>query len=398
MEKGIYLDNAATTYPKPEVVYQAMDQVYRTMGVNAGRGSYRLAQKAGELIEETKNMILQQVHGKQQTEVVFTASATLAWNQILGGMDWKETDTVYVSPYEHNAVMRTLYQQKKQYGFEIMELAIQEDKLLLDLEKIRYQFVTHPPYVVIMTQVSNVTGYILPVEEISVMAKEYYATTMVDAAQAFGLLPIDLQKIPIDFYVFAGHKTPYGPFGIGGFVWDGSLHLKTLLAGGTGSDSRNLEMPLEGSLRYEPGSMNIVAVAGLHAALKELEDNQGENGLLREGSRQGEIVLLQKLTEKIIQELSKIPQVILYLPEDRERHVGIVAFNIKGYRSEDVAMILDEDYEIFVRAGYHCAPLIHKYLLNEEYGGVVRASVGKFNKEEEIDGLVKAVREIAKGE
>ena len=108
MEKGIYLDNAATTYPKPEVVYQAMDQVYRTMGVNAGRGSYRLAQKAGELIEETKNMILQQVHGKQQTEVVFTASATLAWNQILGGMDWKETDTVYVSPYEHNAVMRTL--------------------------------------------------------------------------------------------------------------------------------------------------------------------------------------------------------------------------------------------------------------------------------------------------
>ena len=384
MQKIIYLDNAATTYPKPEAVYQAMDKVNRRMAVNAGRGSYALAQEACSLIEETRNLILKTVKASDVAEVVFTASATLACNQILGGIDWEKQDVVYVSPYEHNAVMRTLYQQKERYGFQIKELAINRQTLRLDFEKIVYQFAEEPPSVVIMTQVSNVTGYILPVSQVFSVAKEYNPITIVDASQAFGLLPIELRSEDVDFYIFAGHKTPYGPFGIGGFVNNRGRKLRTYLAGGTGSDSLNLKMPEDGSLRYEPGSPNVVAIAGLKAALEELEMNKY---LQQE----------QEFSAYMISQLSKIPEVELYVPYEPEEHVGIVAFNINGYQSEDVARILDEDYHIAVRAGYHCAPLIHKYIPNMDSVGVVRASIGRFTTKEEVDELVRAVRELAEG-
>lgn len=382
MDKVLYFDNAATTYPKPEVVYQRMDEVNRSMAVNAGRGSYALAQEAAELIGESRKLILEMVKANDVAEVVFTASATLACNQILGGIRWKETDVVYVSPYEHNAVMRALYHQKEQYGFQIEELAIRTKELSMDLERIKFQFSVCPPDVVIMSHVSNVTGYILPIHEILELAKEYKAITIVDASQAFCLVPIELRNEAIDFYIFAGHKTPYGPFGIGGFINNREVPLDTYLAGGTGSDSLNLEMPDYGSSRYEPGSPNIVAIAGLKAAL------EGYGEVLQQE---------QELTEYLVNELRKIAGVELYLPEESEKHVGIVAFNIEGYQSEDVAMILDEDYHIAVRAGYHCAPLIHKYIQNPDGVGVVRASISKFTTKEEIDGLVRAVREIAEG-
>lgn len=384
MGEMIYFDNAATTYPKPEAVYRRMDEVNRSMAVNAGRGSYALAQEAAELIGETRNLILETVKANDVAEVVFTASATLACNQILGGIRWKKSDVVYVSPYEHNAVMRSLYHQKEIYGFRIEELAIDTKTLSLDLSRIRYQFTTCPPAAVIMSHVSNVTGYILPIHEVLEAAKEYRPITIIDASQAFCLVPIELRNEPIDFYIFAGHKTPYGPFGVGGFINNREVRLDTYLAGGTGSDSLNLEMPESGSSRYEPGSQNIVAIAGLKAAIEELQ--QG-TGVERE----------QELTEYLTAELEKISGVQLYLPEESSQHVGIVAFNIAGYQSEDVAMILDEDYHIAVRAGYHCAPLIHKYIHNPDGVGVVRASLGRFTTKEEIDGLVRAVGEIAEG-
>ena len=379
METCIYFDNAATTFPKPEEVYTAMDRVNRQEAVNAGRGSYALARKAAALISDTRKAILKLAEADEVAEVVFTASATLASNQIFGGLEWSSEDVVYVTPYEHNAIVRVLYALQKKYHFEIVLLERKEGSLELDLEKIQFQFSRKPPTVLAMTHVSNTIGSIVPVKELADLAKKYNAITVVDGAQALGLIPVSLKQMQIDFYIFAGHKTLYGPFGIGGFIRQKTVKLLPYLAGGTGSDSLNPEMFLGDEPVLEAGSPNLVAIAGLHAAVQTLHP---EELLQRE----------QELTAYLTTQLRTIPRVILYTPHN---HVGIVAFNIEGYQSADVGMILDEDYNIAVRTGYQCAPYIHDVLEDKEHLGIVRASIGRYTTKEEIDLLVKAVREIA---
>lgn len=379
METCIYFDNAATTFPKPEEVYTAMDRVNRQEAVNAGRGSYALARKAAALISDTRKAILKLAEADEVAEVVFTASATLASNQIFGGLEWSSEDVVYVTPYEHNAIVRVLYALQKKYHFEIVLLERKEESLELDLEKIQFQFSRKPPTVLAMTHVSNTIGAIVPVKELADLAKKYNAITVVDGAQALGLIPVSLKQMQIDFYIFAGHKTLYGPFGIGGFIRQKAAKLQPYLAGGTGSDSLNPEMFLGDVPVLEAGSPNLVAIAGLHAAVQTLHP---EELLQRE----------QELTAYLTTQLCTIPRVILYTPHN---HVGIVAFNLEGYQSADVGMILDEDYNIAVRTGYQCAPYIHDVLEDKEHLGIVRGSIGRYTTKEEIDSLVKAVREIA---
>lgn len=379
METCIYFDNAATTFPKPEEVYTAMDRVNRQEAVNAGRGSYALARKAAALISDTRKAILKLAEADEVAEVVFTASATLASNQIFGGLEWSSEDVVYVTPYEHNAIVRVLYALQKKCHFEIVLLERKEGSLELDLEKIQFQFSRKQPTVLAMTHVSNTIGSIVPVKELADLAKKYNAITVVDGAQALGLVPVSLKQMQIDFYIFAGHKTLYGPFGIGGFIRQKTVKLLPYLAGGTGSDSLNPEMFLGDVPVLEAGSPNLVAIAGLHAAVQTLHP---EELLQRE----------QELTAYLTTQLRTIPRVILYTPHN---HVGIVAFNIEGYQSADVGMILDEDYNIAVRTGYQCAPYIHDVLEDKEHLGIVRASIGRYTTKEEIDLLVKAVREIA---
>ncbi len=392
MGRFIYLDNAATTYPKPERVYKAMDEANRRLAVNAGRGSYGLAKKASGMIEQTRKNIVRIAKAEEVAEVVFTPSATLACNQVLGGIDWKKGDVIYVSPYEHNAVMRVLHLLQQQYELEIEELAIEPETLRMDVEKIRYQFSKRPPKAVVMSQVSNVTGYIIPWQTIAKEAKQYEAVVVVDGSQGLGLVPVQLRNAAVDFYIFAGHKTLYGPLGVGGYINNRGKGLKHLLAGGTGSDSLNLEMP-EGITGYEPGSQNIVAIAGLLEATEEIiAQSEEEQNLKAE----------QGLCGYLMERLRKIKGVVLYSPIGMddfgiEQRTGILAMNMEGYKAADVGMILDEDYDIAVRTGYHCASLIHKYLKDEDYAGVVRISIGRFNTKEEMDCLVKAVEEIAMG-
>lgn len=382
METCVYFDNAATTFPKPEEVYTEMDRVNRQEAVNAGRGSYALARKAAALISDTRKAILKLVEAEEVAEVVFTASATLASNQIFGGLEWSSEDVVYVTPYEHNAIVRVLYDLQKKYHFEIELLEMEEESLELDLEKIQFQFSRKPPTVLAMTHVSNTIGYVVPVKELAELAKEHGAITIVDGAQALGLLPISLKQMPVDFYIFAGHKTMYGPFGVGGFIWKKSVPLYPFLAGGTGSDSLNLSMESGGEVMLEPGSPNLVAIAGLKAAIQTLAPEQL---FQRE----------QELTQYLSDGLRSIAGVTLYEPKDTSHHVGIVAFNIEGYQAADVGMILDEDYNIAVRTGYQCAPYIHDLIEDKEHLGIVRASIGRYTTKEEIDLLVRAVREIA---
>ncbi|MBO5469402.1 MAG: aminotransferase class V-fold PLP-dependent enzyme [Lachnospiraceae bacterium] len=382
MKAGLYFDNAATTYPKPEEVYRAMDETARTMGVNAGRGGYGAARQASRLIEDTRELVLQMVRAQSGAQVVFTASATLAMNLVIGGIEWKDSDVVYVSPFEHNAVARTLHAYQEQYGFTILELPICEERLQLDLTQILYAFTKNPPDYVFMSHVSNVTGYILEIKEVSGMAHDKGAKVIVDASQSCGLLPIDIRNGMMDVVVFAGHKTMYGPFGIGGYVNNTGLSLQPLLYGGTGTDSLNLNMP-PGISGLEPGSPNIIALAGLRAGLTYLKEHSEIE------KREWE------LTQYLVSCMERVPYVRLYLPSDRGRHISMAAFNIEGYKSDEVGMILDQDYGIAVRTGYHCAPFIHKYLKDKESLGVVRASIGCFTTKEDVDVLVGAVKEIA---
>lgn len=373
----VYLDNAATTFPKPEVVYRAMDKMNREGAVNAGRGSYKLARDASKLIGETKDLIRRLVHVDASSAVVFSPSVTIAMNQIVNGMQLREQAVVYVSPYEHNAVARSIHELGKKKKLIIREIPLNSD-LEIDLEKMKYDFAIDKPDAVFCTHVSNVTGYILPVKKIFEEAKKYGSITVLDAAQSMGLVQIRADLMKVDLIAFAGHKTLYGPFGIGGFINVSGIPLDIFISGGTGSDSLNLEMPSGKETRYESASCNIVAVAGLNAALKVIDPDAC-------------MAHEKELGDYLIKKLSEIRSVKMYVPKDRESHVGIVSFVVDGYISEDVGMILDEDFDIAVRTGYHCAPFIHKYLKDENTLGTVRVGLGQYNKIEQIEQLVNAI-------
>ena len=196
-----------------------------------------------------------------------------------------------------------------------------------------------------------------------------------------GLVEIKADLLKADLIAFAGHKTLYGPFGIGGFINVSGVTLDIFISGGTGSDSLNLEMPDGQESRYEASSSNIVAIAGLNAALKVI--NQ-EYCMKHE----------KELTDYLVGKLASIKDIKMFLPENRSQHVGIVSFVVNGYNSEDIGMILDEDFDIAVRTGYHCAPLIHKYLKDDRTLGTVRIGVGQFSVKEEIDKLALAIIDI----
>lgn len=376
----IYLDNAATTYPKSESVYQALDEANRNYAFNAGRGSYAKARIATEIIDTTKKQIKGLVNAAVNSSVIFTPSITIALNQILQGIDFCKGDNIYYSPYEHNAVARTLHLIKSRMDVNLLEMPINESTLEIDVEKLKYEFSVNPPRCVCCTHISNVIGYVLPVTEIFECASHYNAITVLDTAQSLGVEKIDMVKMNVSFLAFTGHKSLYGPLGIGGFVDAGKIKINQIMAGGTGSNSLILDMPSESPERYEFASSNIVAIAGLSQAIKEIDSDK----LIKE----------EKLVKRLVDGLSQIENINLYVPGSGA-YRNIVSFNLKNYKSEEIGIILDDDFEIAVRTGYHCAPFIHRWLKDEKYLGTVRVGIGKFNTKEDIDALLGAIREIS---
>ncbi len=377
----VYLDNAATTFPKPESVYQAMDRANREMGVNAGRGSYKKAREASAVISETKGLLRRLVKADNNVAVVFTPSITIALNEIINGLPFMANDVIYASPYEHNAVARVLHQVSKQKKIKIKFLPLDEKTLEIDCERTIYEFSKEKPKAVFCTHVSNVTGYILPVEKIFSEAKKYGAVTVLDSAQSLGLVDVDSRKIGADIIAFAGHKSLYGPFGIGGFINISNIELENFIVGGTGSDSLNLEMPSGSEAKYESSSTNIVAVYGLRAALLNLD---------REAIWKHE----KELTEYLVSELLLQNGIRMYIPSDSTYHIGIVSLSVNGYKSDEVGEILDNDYDIAVRTGYHCAPFIHGVLNDNKVNGTVRVSLGQFSTKKDVDLLLAALKDI----
>lgn len=381
LDETIYLDNAATTFPKSEAVYVAMDNVNRNCCVNAGRGSYRMARTANEIIDDVKKRMKQLVKAPSTAGVVLSPSITVALNQILKGIDFKQNDIVYISPYEHNAVARTLKKiaDLKKIAIKLMPTDKQSQEI--DLNLLRDLMIQDNPKCVCCTHVSNVTGYILPIKEIFTIAKEIGAITILDSAQSLGLIDVTMDSI--DFLAFAGHKTLYGPFGIGGFIDNSNIKLEQFIVGGTGSNSLVLDMPEESPNRYEAASSNIVAIAGLQAALKELDVN---DNFRKE----------KELTEYARERIGDVYRVKLYVPENADNHIAIISFNlmIPDNSAANVGAALDEDYGIAVRTGYHCAPYVHDLIMDKEYNGTVRVGLGKFNTREDIDALCDALEEM----
>lgn len=378
----IYLDNAATTFPKPNQVLDAVDYCQRNFAVNVGRGSYSLAGYAANVVEETRELMAKLVNANGPENVVFTPSATLAANEVIMGLPWDKFKTVYVTPFEHNAIARPLNRIRNVYGIEIKELPFDALTQRWDEDSTRILFEKDPPDYVFMNHVSNVTGVIVPVEDITKLAKEKGACVIVDGAQSLGLLKIDIQKTGIDYLIFAGHKNLYSSWGIGGFVANNNI-IEPVICGGTGSDSLNLSMTGLLPQRFEAGSPNIIAISSLNASLQWLE-SVGIETLANKKAQ-----LMQRLIKKM--EMTKVK---MYLPKDMRHHTSVLSFNINDYEPNEVGLILSQDYDIAVRTGFHCAPFVHRLLGTERLMGTVRVSIGFFNTEEDVDALAVAISDL----
>lgn len=378
---SFYFDNAATTFPKPECVYAFMDSFYREHGGNAGRGQYKLAAESSKIIFETRGFI-QKILCSPNKDVIFAPSATVALNMVIQGLlaDEKKK-TVYISSFEHNSVTRVLHHFEKRGKICVRQLFVSPD-FEYDIEKINAQFAEIPPDIVIVSHASNVIGLVAPVLEIFAAAKKYGAHTVTDMAQTAGLVPLDVASDLVDFAVFAGHKTLYGPFGIGGFAKSCNVALEPVLFGGTGVDSANQEMPENIPGRYEMGSQNICAVAGLHAAAQWFLQNQDEIRAAEE-----------KNHRRLLEILRQYDFVKIAGPADRfsekTKCIGVVSTVFDGYAAEDIGNVFDE-MEIAVRTGLQCSPLAHKFL-GTFPAGTVRFSVGYFTGEEDFCALEKAM-------
>ena len=374
----IYLDNAATTYPKPESVYKALDVANREMAFNSGRGSYKKARELSAKIDETRQLLANIVK-TDKNNVIFKNSSTSALNNIILGLEWNNGDNVYISPFEHNAVLRTLEYIRKKYDINIIVLPFEKETWDISEEMID-MFALKKPKCIICSAKSNVTGFKIPMDKIFREGKKYNSINIVDASQSFGV-DKNISKENTDFIVFAGHKSLYASFGVAGFIKLSNIKLECIEFGGTGSDSLNPNMPIDMPGAYEAGSKNVVAILGLNESLKWLEKTNVEE---KE----------EELTKYLYGELKKLPKVIIYVPKDIKKCVGMLSINVDGYSAEDVGNILDEEFDIAVRTGYHCAGLVHEFINSSEFNGTVRISLNYFNSKEDIDKLVEALETL----
>ena len=375
-----YFDNAATTFPKPETVYQSMDQFQRQTGGSFGRGNYEFSNSAKGLVDDTRKAIKQLLHCPAK-QVVFEPSATISLNIIIQGIIQKGARNIYISPFEHNAVTRTLHHYKKRGQIKVEELTV-DQKLNYDIQRIRFQFETTPPDFVIVSHASNVIGLVAPVEEVFSLAKEFHAITLLDMAQTAGLVDLDIGKEIIDFAVFAGHKTLLGPTGISGFVMKPGIELEPVFFGGTGFDSANQDMPTSLPERFEFGTMNTVGIAGLNASVKWILQ-QGVDALAAAEAEN---------RNKLLTLLREYDYVSIIGDIDGRDYVGIVSCVIDDI-SSDIAGQLFSERNIAVRTGLHCAPNAHKFLKTFP-AGTIRFSVNSFTTDEDFAVLREALEDI----
>src|SRR3954462_1826416 len=376
----IYLDNAATSFPKPEPVYRALDRFARSDLANPGRAGHKMALAAERALDDGRHLLNQLFHGEGPERFIFALNCTDALNMAFKGV-LAEGDHVITTDLEHNSVSRPL---------RAMELAgrIQLTRLPADgggtiaPDAIR-QAITPRTRLIALTHASNVLGTVQPVADVGRIARDRDLLFLVDAAQTAGAVPIDVQAMHIDLLAFPGHKSLFGPTGTGALYVGMRAKLQAWREGGTGGDSSSETQPIEFPYFLEGGTPNVLGVAGLVAGLQYVE----ERGL--EDIHRHEV----KLVERLWRRLDEIDGITVYGHRDHARRVGALSFRSEALPAAELGGILDQAFDIAVRPGLHCAPYVHK-ALGTFPEGTVRVSPGPFSTEEDIDHLAQALAEI----
>jgi cysteine desulfurase family protein len=378
----IYLDNAASSWPKPDETWQAMEHFMRNIGANPGRSGHRLSIDAGRILMEAREALAELFGAEDPLRIVFTRNATESLNLAICGI-LRPSDHCITTSMEHNSVMRPLRALEKR-GVEVAVVTC-SPRGELDPQEIEKAIKVNTKLIV-MTHASNVTGTLMPIGEVGEITGKKGVLFCIDAAQTAGAYPIGLEEMQIDLLAFTGHKSLYGPQGIGGLYIREGLEekLEPLVRGGTGSRSESQKQPDFMPDKYESGTPNTVGVAGLGA---------GVRFILAQGVAQ--IRAKERgLTRMLIEGLRSIPGVSLYGCGDAATQVAICSFTITGLTPSEITMELDEEFAIMSRPGLHCAPAAHQ-TINTFPQGTIRLSAGYFTTEEEIALALKAIEKIA---
>lgn len=382
MKDLIYLDNGATSFPKPEEVYEYMDSFHRSNGVSPGRSGCDLSIETGNVIEQARQALTTMFGGDNPNHLIFSLNSTDALNLAINGL-LKDGDHVVTTTVEHNAVIRPLHHFEKYQGGEVDYVEFNEAGFV---EPKAIEAAIRPnTRMVIVNHASNVIGTVQPVAEIGRICREKGVLFIVDGSQTAGKVPINVKAMNIDVFAFTGHKSLLGPTGIGGLYVGEGVDIAHSRAGGTGVKSAQLHHLYEYPYRLEYGTPNLVGIAGLLAGVRWLEKQSMDEVHHRE----------MALVKRFVDAMQKVESVKLYHQDDLTNHIGVVSFNVVGFEAVNVGTILDGDYNIACRTGLQCAPFVHKQLGTDQIGGTVRLGVGPFNTEEHIDAAIDAVTEIA---
>lgn len=376
----IYLDNGATSFPKPQEVYKAVYDTMVNHGGNPGRSGHKMALEAGRLINDTRDKIAKFFNIDNSMNIAFTLNATDSLNMAIKGY-LREGDHVITTSIEHNSVIRPLkkLENEGKIKLDIVKCDKEGNLDIIDIKKL----ISDETSLIVTTHASNVTGTILPVEKIGILAKENNITYMLDAAQTAGIYQIDVEKMNIDILAFTGHKSLLGPQGVGGLYIREGIDIKTFREGGTGSSSESLFHPTIMPDKLEAGTPNTSGIVGLGAGIDFIENIGIENIRLKE----------EELTEYFLNKLKKLNKVIIYGKNTAENRCPVISINIGEEDSSEISYILDEVYNIATRPGLHCSPLAHITIGTLERG-TVRFSFGYYNTKEEIDYVIESIRDI----
>ena len=382
MDGIIYLDNAATSYPKPPEVYQFMNEFYQKHGVNPGRSGYDMSLETEEIVHKTRKTLTKFFNGTDPNQLTFSYNASDSLNMIVGGM-LEKGDHVITSNVEHNSVLRPLYHKKHAGEIEVTYVPFDE-KGYIDPDDVKKNFKKNTK-MVILNHGSNVIGTIQPVGDVGKYCREEGIYFAIDASQTAGAIKIDIEEMNIDIVAFTGHKCLMGPTGIGGSYIREDVPIKGSRFGGTGVRSAYPFHLEEFPYRMECGTLNIVGIAGLFAGQKWIKKEGMENLHKKE----------MKLWSKLKNGLKEFDGVTLYCADSEENHNAVLSFNIEGWDAGNIGTMLDVDYNIACRTGLQCAPLVHSQLGTDKLHGTVRLSIGPFNTDEHIDTAIDAVKNIA---
>ena len=375
----IYLDNGATTFPKPKVVTDKIMECYLGYAGNPGRSGHKLAMKMDLEIYETREKICKLINGTEVLNVIFTFNATDSLNLAIKGV-LEEGDHVITTSMEHNSVLRPLNQLRKEGKIEL-SIVYADDKGYIDPQKI-FEALTPNTKMIVTTHMSNVFGTIVDIKAIGDFCKENNILYLVDASQSIGVLDIDVQEMNIDLLAFPGHKALFGPMGTGALYIKEGIIVKSLKEGGTGSYSHSIDQPDLYPDSLESGTPNGVGIIALGKGIDFINEVGLENIRNHEMSLKNHFIELLKDNE----------DVILYGTLD-DRQGAVVSLNVKDMDSSEISYILSDEFDIYTRPGFHCAPLAHKTMGTEELGAI-RFSFGYYNTLEEIEKTVEALLNI----